>query len=53
MAPAEEIDICDRCGKTANDFKSKMVFKLYLKENNGHLSDHLVAVIVASLFKVK
>ena len=35
MAPAEEIDICDRCGKTANDFKGKKGFKLYLKENNG------------------
>ena len=53
MAPAEEIDICDRCGKTANDFKSKKVFKLHLKENNGHSIESFGCCNCGKSFKSK
>ena len=29
MDKAEKIDICDRCDKTANDFKTEHIFNAY------------------------
>ena len=34
MDKHEKIEICDRCGKTPNDFKSIKIFHMHLKDNN-------------------
>ena len=39
MDKTGKIEICDRCGKTPNDFKSIKTFHMHLKENNGHSSN--------------
>ena len=33
------MDICDRCGKTANDFKTEHIFKMHMRDNIGHTNE--------------
>ena len=39
MDKAEKIDISDRCGKTANDFKTEHIFKMHMRDNIGHTNE--------------
>ena len=44
MDKNEKNEICDRCGKTPNDFKSIKIFHMHLKDNNEIQSVKLLSV---------
>ena len=37
IAKAERMDVCDRCGKTANCFNSEKIFEIHLKDNKFYI----------------